>query len=86
MNRITISVTPEIEQAMRREARRQGCSVSAVARDAIGAHLHLVVSADSPRRKLGFVGIGEGGGESWAERAEEVLDRDWGDQNFDRDS
>lgn len=34
---MTISLTPELEQAMRRAARRPNCSVSRLARDAIEA-------------------------------------------------
>ncbi len=84
MNRITISVTPEIEQAMRREARRRGSSVSAVARDALGQHLHLVVSPHG-NRHVGFAALGNSNEPGAAERVEEILAAEWGDPDFDRD-
>lgn len=85
MNRITISVTEEIDQAIKREARRQGCSVSAVARVALGNHLHLVVDPNA-RRKLDIIGIASGDGSGWSERVDEILAEEWGDPDFDRDS
>jgi hypothetical protein len=85
MNRITISVTPEIEQAIKREARRQACSVSSVAREALSHHLHLVIEPGQ-KRKIGFAAIGAGGQPGIAHRIDEVLDKGWGAPDFDRDS
>lgn len=85
MNRITISVTPEIEAAIKREARRQGCSVSAVARHALGDHLNFAVNPDS-RREIPFAAIGASGKPGIADRVEEVLDKEWGDPEFYRSS
>lgn len=84
MNRITISVTPEIEQAMRREARRQGSSVSAVARDALGQHLHLEIEPGG-RRRIGFAALGSSNEPGAAERVDEILAEEWGARDFGRD-
>lgn len=83
MNRITISVTPEIEQAMRREARRQGCSVSAVARTALGNHLHAVLEPEQ-KRDLSIIGLGSSGKPPIADRVDEVLAEEWGHPDFGR--
>lgn len=84
MNRITVSVTEEMEQAMRREARRRGCSVSALVRAGMGEHLHMVIEPDQ-RREIGFAALGQSNQPSVAERAAEILAEEWGDPYFDRD-
>lgn len=83
MNRITIAVTPEIDSAMRREARRQGCSVSQVAREALGKHLHIVVEPEG-RRRVGFAALGRSGKPPVADRVDDVLAEEWGKSDFAR--
>lgn len=67
---------------MKREARRQGCSVSAVAREALGNHLHLTI-APGQRRHVGFAAIGQSNEPDIAQRVDEILAEDWGDPSFD---
>lgn len=83
MQRITISVTDEIASALAREARRRGMSASAIARDALGTHLHLVIESGG-RRKLGIVGIGASEGDAHARDLDRTLAQEWGDPGFDR--
>lgn len=85
MNRITISVPDDIAAALAREARRRGLSVSAVARDALGSHLHLVAEP-VVKRKLGIIGIGASDGDSNARQLDRALTAEWGDPDFDRGS
>jgi len=65
-----------------REARRRDVSVSAVAREALGSHLHLIVSVDG-RRKLPFAAIGSSGESDVASNIESLLDEEW-DPDRDR--
>jgi len=81
MNRITISVTAEIEAALKRQAKREGCSVSEVAREALGNHLHLVVEPGG-RRRVGFAALGDSGLPGIADKIDEAIDKEWTDPEF----
>lgn len=83
MQRITISLPDELASAVKRESRRRGCSVSALAREAMGEHLHLVVEPGQ-RRKVGFAAIGKSGRPAVTERIDEVLEREWTHPDFGR--
>jgi hypothetical protein len=81
MHRLTISIPEELAASLAREARRRDVSVSAVAREALGSHLHLVVSTEG-RRKLPFAAIGSSGESDVASNVESILAEEW---NPDRD-
>lgn len=74
MRRITISLPEDMAQALGREARRQGTSVSAVARDALAQRLRL--RADRGR-DLPFAALGRSGTRDTARKAEEILAKEW---------
>ncbi len=74
MKRTSISLPEEIANALDREARRRGTSVSAIAREALADRLHLRVGEV---RDLPFVGLGRSGARDTARRAEEVLAEEW---------
>lgn len=76
MRRATISLPDDLAQDVAREAQRRRTSVSALARDALRAHLGLE-QTDEPRR-LPFAGIGRSGQRHTARDAEEILAREWG--------
>ena len=82
MHRLTISIPEEMAATLAREARRRDVSVSAVAREALGSHLHLVVSAEG-RRKLPFAAIGSSDESEVASNIESLLDEEW-DPDRDR--
>jgi Arc/MetJ-type ribon-helix-helix transcriptional regulator len=73
MKRATISLPDDLAQDVAREAQRRRVSLSEVARDALREHL------DRPAGGLPFVGIGRSGQHDTAQRAEEILGREWGD-------
>ncbi|MFN8522525.1 MAG: CopG family transcriptional regulator [Chloroflexota bacterium] len=79
MKRTTLSLTPEIAYALDHEARRRGQSVSAVAREALAAHLH--VSSDK-KRDLPFIGAGKSGHRTTARDMEALMATEWA---LDRD-
>lgn len=84
MHRITVSLPDEVVAAVQREARRSGKSVSAVTRDAICSHLHLVVDPGQTR-SFGIIGIGQSDpreGGKVASRVDEILAEEW---TLDRD-
>jgi Arc/MetJ-type ribon-helix-helix transcriptional regulator len=74
MKRTSISLPDEMANALEREARRRGTSVSAVAREALAERLHLRAGE---ARDLPFVGLGRSGERDTARRAEEILAREW---------
>lgn len=79
MHRITVSLPDEVAAAVQREARRSEKSVSAVTRDAICSHLHLVIEPNQVR-SFGIVGIGESDpreGGNVASRVDEILAEEW---------
>lgn len=78
-------MTDDIAAALAREARRRGLSVSAVARDVLGSHLHLVTEPVA-KRKLSIIGIGASDGDSSARQLDQALAAEWGDPDFDRGS
>lgn len=82
MHRLTISIPEELAASLAREARRRDVSVSAVAREALGNHLHLVISTEG-RRKLPFAAIGSSGASDVSDKIESLLAEEW-DPDRDR--
>jgi predicted transcriptional regulator len=74
MRRTTISLPDDMAQALDREARRQGTSVSAVAREALTERLRLRAGQT---RDLPFAALGRSGERDTARRAEEILGAEW---------
>jgi predicted transcriptional regulator len=74
MKRTTISLPDDMAQALDREARRQGTSVSAVAREALADRLRLQAGQ---ARDLQFAALGRSGTHDTARRADEILDAEW---------
>ena len=72
MKRITISLPDDLAIAVRRQARRQGVSVSEVSRQALADQL-----TPGEHRRLGFVGLGHSGERTTARDAEGILEREW---------
>jgi hypothetical protein len=75
MKRTTLSLPDDMADALAREAHRRRTSASAIARDALATHLHLVPTEARP---LPFAGIGRSGQRHTARDAEEILAREWG--------
>ena len=75
MQRITVSLPDAVADSLKREARRQNSSVSAVARDAFSRHLHVVVSDE--KRPLAFAALGASGNGAIARNQDEALAEDW---------
>lgn len=76
MRRTTISLPDDLAAAVEREARREGTSVSQVAREALEARL------GRRERRLPFAALGRSGHRNTARDFEEILDAEWG---VDRD-
>jgi predicted transcriptional regulator len=76
MTRITISLAPELANALAREATRRRTSVSAVAREAIEIRLGRVEGA---HRTLPFVALGRSGHRTTARDVDAILSTEWGD-------
>jgi len=74
MKRTSISLPDAMANALDREARRRGTSVSAIAREALAERLHLRAGEV---RELPFVGLGRSGTRDTAQRAEEILAEEW---------
>jgi predicted transcriptional regulator len=74
MKRTSISLPDEMAHALEREARRQGTSVSAVAREALAERLRLRAGE---ARELPFASLGRSGERDTARRAEEILAEEW---------
>jgi plasmid stability protein len=81
MKRTTLSLPDDLAQALTREARRQSTSVSAIARDALAKHLHLVPGEARP---LPFAALGHSGHRTTARDMEDMLAREWDDDARDR--
>lgn len=76
MKRTTLSLPDDLADALTREARRRSTSVSAIARDALARHLHMVSGASRP---LPFATLGASGHRSTARDMEELIAREWDD-------
>jgi Ribbon-helix-helix protein, copG family len=74
MKRTSISLPDDLANALDREARRRGTSVSAVAREALAERLRMPAGE---MRELPFVGLGRSGERDTARRAEEILAEEW---------
>ena len=81
MNRTTLSLPDDVADALRREAHRRHTSASAVARDAITAHLHLLPEQSRP---VPFAAVGRSGQRNIARDMEELLAREWTDPDSGR--
>jgi predicted transcriptional regulator len=75
MRRTTISLPDDLADALEREARRRSVPASAIARDALSAHLGFGHSGE--RRELPFAALGHSGQRTTARDMEELLDREW---------
>lgn len=76
MRRTTLSLPDDVADALRREAHRRHTSASAVARDAITAHLHLLPAQARP---VPFAAVGRSGQRRVARDMDELLAREWTD-------
>ena len=76
MRRATISLPDDLAKDVAREAQRRRTSVSALARDALRAHLGHEPTGEP--KDLPFVGIGRSGRRHTARDAEDILAREWG--------
>jgi predicted transcriptional regulator len=74
MKRTTISLPDDMAQALNREARRQGTSASAVAREALAERLRMRAGQV---RDLPFAALGRSGERDTARRAEEIIAAEW---------
>ena len=81
MKRTTLSLPDDLAQALAREAKRRSTSVSAVARDALAEHLHLVPGNARP---VPFAGLGRSGHKTTARDMERLLEREWNDEARNR--
>jgi hypothetical protein len=81
MKRTTLSLPDDLVQALAREARRRSTSASAIARDALAEHLHLV---PGDARPLPFAALGGSGHRTTARDMEELLAHEWDDDARDR--
>lgn len=68
MKRTTIKLPDDVDMLLRREAARQGATVSAVTRAAIETYLGL-----RERRRLHAAGVGDSGHSDISQRLEEIL-------------
>lgn len=71
MKRTTIMLPEEIDERLRREARRRGVSIAEVVREAVERHL----PPSEPGRPLAFFAVGEGGPADASERVDEYVAR-----------
>jgi predicted transcriptional regulator len=74
MKRTSLCLPDDLAEALEREARRRCTSASAVARDALAQHLHLVPGAARP---LPFAAIGSSGRHTTARDMEELMAHEW---------
>lgn len=81
MKRTTLSLPDDLAQALAREARRRSTSASAIARDALAQHLHLVPGEARP---LPFAALGHSGHHTTARDMEQLLAREWNEPPSDR--
>lgn len=68
MKRTTVMIPDDLDDRLRREARRRGVSIADVAREALERHL-----PDRPSTVPGFFAIGAGGPDDASERVEEFV-------------
>jgi len=76
VKRTTLSLPDDVADALRREAHRRRTSASAVARDAIAAHLRLLPDQARP---VPYAAVGRSGQRNVARDMEEFLAREWSD-------
>jgi hypothetical protein len=81
MKRTTLSLPDDLAQALAREARRRSTSASAIARDALAKHLHLV---PGDARPLSFAALGHSGHSTTGRDMEQLLAREWDEHPRDR--
>jgi ribbon-helix-helix CopG family protein len=81
MKRITISLPEDLAAALERESRREGTSVSEIARKAIEARLRPFPVVDG-KRQIPFIGIGRSGHTDISERIDEILAEEWTKENL----
>lgn len=74
MRRTTLSLPDDIADALAREARRRSTSASAVARDALARHLHMV---PGDARPLPFADVGRSGQQTTAQDMEDLIAKEW---------
>lgn len=74
MRRTTVSLPDDLADALAREAHRRSTSASAIARDALERHLHLV---PGQARELSFAALGHSGQRTTARDMEKLLVREW---------
>ena len=74
MRRTTLSLPDDLAQALTREAHRRSTSASAIAREALARHLHLV---PGEARALPFAALGHSGQPNTARDMEQLLEREW---------
>jgi hypothetical protein len=77
----TLSLPDDLAQALAREARRRSTSASAIARDALAKHLHLV---PGDARPLPFAALGHSGHRTTGRDMEQLLAREWDEHARDR--
>lgn len=68
MRRTSITLPDDVEDRLRREARRRGASIAEVVREAIAAYLPT-----PPERRLSFTAVGESGEDDLSERVDEIV-------------
>lgn len=73
MRRTTITIPEDLALAAEREARRRSTSMSAIAREALAAHLGLAGNA----RALPFANLGRSGTRDTARRIDDLLAKEW---------
>jgi predicted transcriptional regulator len=81
MKRTTLSLPDDLADALAREARRRSTSASAVARDALARHLHLI---PGDARPLPFAAVGRSGQRTTGRDMEQLLEREWNEHARDR--
>ena len=80
MQRITVSLPEDTVAAIRREARRKRVPISQIVREALE---NQVGSAQKPKHRFSFIGIGDSGGDGTiSERIDELMEAEW---TLDRD-
>lgn len=81
MRRTTLSLPDDLADALTREARRRCTSASAIARDALARHLHLVPTEPRP---LPFAALGHSGQHTTGRDMEDLLAHEWDEPAGDR--
>ena len=70
MQRLTIRLPDDLDQALRERAARDCESIAFVVRTALTDFLQ-------PQREIGFIALGESGQTDTAQRSEEILSQEW---------